>query len=426
MSIFLLDYFGIELGIIPREITWLPDILSMVAFLAVLAATVSGFHTRVPPRYKAYIGAFIFIGVVGVILNTVSAGPMITGIRNYFKYLPFFLLPFAYHFTSRDLKWQLKWLVPLIAIQVPLAVYQRLVLYPTQYDLVSGTVGISSLLTILLVCTITLLVSLYVKKELSLKAMLIACAYLSIPTMLNETKSSLVFLPLAFLLPFFLASGNEKKLGQLMAVGAAVVGVMIAFVAVYDYFIMDQWGYGILDFVTTEGRMEKYLYKGVQPGEEFDEIGRVDGYFLALSILSEDPVKLLFGLGIGNVSNSFLGGLDGEYWSQYARFGIQTTTVSYLLWEIGVLGLLLHFWVLWPIFKDARYLSTTDGRWGALGLGWMVVTIFIFIALGYKRFLFANLMGYLFWFYSGVVIVYAQRLRLLRKKQRQNRESEGV
>jgi hypothetical protein len=318
------------------------------------------------------------------------------------------------------LKWQVKWLVPLVAVQVPLAVFQRLVLYPKQYDLVSGTVGVSSLLSILLVCTIALLVSLYVKKELSLKAMLMACAYLSIPTMLNETKSSLVFLPLAFLLPFFLSSGNEKKLGQLLAIGATVAGVMAAFIFVYDYFIMDRWGYGILDFLSTEGRMEKYLYKGVQPDEDFDEIGKVDGYFLALSVLSEDPIKLLFGLGIGNVSNSFLGGLDGEYWSQYARFGIQTTTVSYLLWEIGVLGLLLHFWVLWQIFKDAKYLSTTSGRWGALGLGWMVVTIFIFIALGYKRFLFANLMGYLFWFYSGVVIVYAQRLRRLQKKQREN------
>jgi hypothetical protein len=236
--------------------------------------------------------------------------------------------------------------------------------------------------------------------------------------MLNETKSSLVFLPLAFLLPFFLSSGNEKKLGQLLAIGATVAGVMAAFIFVYDYFIMDRWGYGILDFLTMEGRMEGYLYRGVNPDDEFEAIGRVDGYFLALSVLSEDPIKLLFGLGIGNVSNSFLGGLDGEYWSQYARFGISTTTVSYLLWEIGVLGLLLHVWVLWQIFKDAKYLSTTSGRWGALGLGWMVVTIFIFIALGYKRFLFANLMGYLFWFYSGVVIVYAQRLRDLRKNQR--------
>ena len=115
--------------------------------------------------------------------------------------------------------------------------------------------------------------------------------------------------------------------------------------------------------------MEEYLYKGVQPDEEFDAIGRVDGYFLALSVLSEDPIKLLFGLGIGNVSNSFLGGLDGEYWSQYARFGIQTTTVSYLLWEIGILGLLLHIWVLWIIFKDAKYLSTTKWPVGGPGVG---------------------------------------------------------
>ena len=184
---------------------------------------------------------------------------MITGIRNYFKYLPFFLLPFAYHFTAQShLKWQLKWLVPLIAVQVPLAVFQRLVLYPKQYDLVSGTVGISSLLTILMVCTIALLVSLYVKKELSLKAMLMACAYLSIPTMLNETKSSLVFLPLAFLLPFFLSSGNEKKLGQLLAIGATVVGVMAAFIVVYDYFIMDQlglWHSGFSDHGGANGRV---------------------------------------------------------------------------------------------------------------------------------------------------------------------------
>ena len=323
------------------------------------------------------------------------------------------------------MKWQLKWLFPLIALQVPVAAFQRLVLYRTDLgDRISGTVNISSLLTILMVCSIALIVSMYIKKELSLKAMLVSCAYLSFPTMLNETKSSLLFLPLAFLLPFFLSSGKEKKFSQLLVIGAAVVLLMAAFVATYDYFMKPRWGYGLSEFFTMEGRVGKYLYRGAEVDEDFDKIGKIDGYFLALSVLKEDPIKLMFGLGIGNVSNSFLGGMDGEYWQQYGKFGIGTTTVSYLLWEVGVLGLLLHFWVLWLIFRDARYLSTTSGRWGALGLGWMVVTIFIFIALGYKRFLFENLMGYLFWFYSGVVIVYSQRLRFLRKNQRETHKRE--
>lgn len=419
ISIFTLDFFGIRLEVISREITWLPDILSIAATLVILAASVSGFDNRLPRRYQLYLVTFILIILVGVIVNTVSAGPLISGIRYYLKYIPFFLLPFAYHFTSKDLNWQRGWLILLIAVQVPVAAFQRLVLYPTDLgDRITGTVMISSLLTVLLVCAISIIVSLYVKKQLSLKVMLFICIFLSFPTTLNETKSSVIFLPLAFMLPFFLSSGSDKKIGQLLAIGLVATVVMAAFVTIYDYFIVPRWGYGISDFLALDGRTAEYLYKGVEADEDIDSIGKIDGYFLALSVLAKDPLHLLFGLGMGNVSNSFIEGLDGEYWSQYAKYGVGTTTISNLLWELGVIGLMLHFWVLWLIFKDAKYLSTTSGRWGALGLGWMIVTIIVFISFGYKRFFYENLMGYIFWFYSGIVIVYAQRLRLLLRKER--------
>ncbi len=419
LSVFFLDYISINLGLISRQWTWIPELLSVLALLGVLAAMASGFSTRLPLRYKIFVIGFVLISFVGVVLNTVPAGPLITGIRNYFKFLPFYLLPFAYLFTIKELGRQFKWLIFLVILQVPLALFQRLVLYRTVQsgDPISGTVGISSMLSILMVCSIAMVVSLYVKKHISLKVMLFSCAYLSIPTMINETKSTLLFLPLAILMPFFLSKGVDKKFSQLLVVGSAVVVIMVAFVASYDYFMKPRWGYGLLEFLTMDGRVEHYLHKGTEADDSADEVGRFDSYFLALSVLSEDPIKLLFGLGIGNVSNSFLPGMNGEYWEKYAHLGIQITTISYFLWEIGLLGLLLHFWVLFQIYLDAKYLSTDNGILGALGLCWMVVTIIVFITMGYKRFLYTNVMGYLFWFYSGLVIAYAQQLRSARRQK---------
>src|SRR5690606_3047772 len=131
-------------------------------------------------------------------------GAVVAGLRNYFQVLPFLLLPAVHPFTRKDLKLQVVCLLGLLVIQSPLAVYQRFVQFAHRMhpgDPVAGMTTSSGVLSLLMICAIVVLLALYLRKTLSFPVMVAAVAAFFLPTTLNETKSTLILLPLAVLLP---------------------------------------------------------------------------------------------------------------------------------------------------------------------------------------------------------------------------------
>lgn len=185
-----------------------------------------------------------------------------------------------------------------------------------------------------------------------------------------------------------------------------IIGVLsvIAFISVYDYFMRPRWGYGLLDFLTMEGRTENYLYKGAEASGDPGSVGKVDTYVLAFQVLSENILNLLFGFGMGNVSESFIPSLSGEYAQKYKAFNVNGTFLSFILWELGLFGALLYYIFFFMVFKDSRRLSLHDGFIGILANGWSVVMVIIVISTVYKQFVLTNEIGYLFWYFSGYII----------------------
>jgi hypothetical protein len=312
----------------------------------------------------------------------VQPGAVFAGLRVYFKYLPFFLLPAVYEFSDDEIKKQLKLVLGLALLQFPLVLYQRFIKYAgvSTGDYVTGTLNISSILSIFLISTISVVYSFYLKELISKKTLFALLLLLFIPTTLNETKGSFFLLPFAFLLPKAGSSENT---------------------------FMDLF---------TEGRIISYLYKGIDidytQGERSveDEVGRVDSYVLAINKLSDDYTKLFMGLGIGNVGPSFYRPFTGEYSTRYARYGPNITTVAYLLWEIGIIGLLLVLVTCYLFFKDAQYLSRENNVVGAIALGWTGVVAISVLSMGYKSLLPFNVIGYLFFYFSGYIV--STKLRL--------------
>lgn len=408
LSIFLLDFLSGSLGTLGRYVTWLPELLSMLAIFLVSGRFMLQGIKNVPPKVFVFLFLFLLHIVIGIIINFVPPGPIIAGFRAYLKFIPFFLLPFVYPFSSQQISNQLKLVLFLFIIQAPIALYQRLVITKRAGvitgDFVTGTVSTSGILTVALTCAIAVLMAFYVAKKINFKQFGIFFVLLFIPMTLNETKSTIVLLPIALILPMYFSS-NGLKIKQMIPIMMIVMLAGVAFVFIYDHFMRPKWGYGIVDFLFMEGRTEGYLYRGAaEDGVHDKNLGRVDTYIIAIQTLYHNILNLLFGLGIGNVSESFLPSLSGEYAEKYSHFGVKMTTFTLIIWELGIVGIILYYALFFMIFRCARNLSAQDGFLSTFASGWSVVTILIMICLLYKSVFNENVISYLFWYFSGYII----------------------
>jgi hypothetical protein len=323
----------------------------------------------------------------------------------YLKFIPFFILPFIYHFSEDKLDKQLKLLLFLFIIQAPISIYQRLVLSTGSLsltgDLVKGTFDGSGQLTMVLTCGIAILMTFFLEKKIRIKPFIVIFILFFIPMTLNETKSTIIFFPIAFILPIYFSS-SEIKFKQLIPLITMVITAGVVFVFIYDYFISARWGYGIIDFLSMDGRAESYLYKG----EESEQVGRVDSWVLAFKTLYEDILNLFFGLGIGNVSESFIPGLSGEYADEYSIYNVKMTSLTLILWELGLFGVTLYYALVYMVFKYSRNLrkKINSNLLGTISNGWSVVCVIIMISILYNNVILENGIGYLFWYFSGYII----------------------
>lgn len=420
VSVFGAGYLVRRLDVIHPYFVLLPELTTAVCLLVVIGRVLAGKEIALDWRYVVFFALFFFVLLFGFLVQGMSSGAVISGLRGYVKFIPFFLLPVVYPFTPRQLKAQLAVLLTILFLQIPLAVYQRFVEFADRMhtgDPVRGMATSSSSLSMLMVCVIALLVSAYYRRRIRLPFLMAATAVFFLPTTLNETKGTLVMLPVALLLPALLMPSGTKTMRRVIPVAIVGVAAGLAFVSVYNYFIQYREFGKPLETFFTEGHVRHYLYTGADPADD-RAIGRFDSISLAFDTISRDPLTLAFGLGAGNVSPSSLPGFEGEYAHYFERYGVALTQITNFLWEIGFVGLAVYLLMYALVFQDSLLLARRDGPVGLLGQVWATVTVMMGMALFYKSVFSMNEIGYLFWFYSGIVAGKACAVRRLSARRR--------
>jgi len=149
------------------------------------------------------------------------------------------------------------------------------------------------------------------------------------------------------------------------------------------------------------------------------DTGRIDAIVVPLKRLSNDPVQLAFGLGLGNASHSSLGPqFIGAYFPLYAGFLV--SSFSYFLLEIGIFGTALVFVLYWLIFRDSLAVARSDDSLtGSIALGWSGVALLVAVATPYKAMHVYESLSYLFWYFSGLVAARRMRLAFAARAQQQ-------
>ena len=104
VSLFVAEYFARQLAVVPGYLALLPELFSAAAFLVVLARLLGGKRCAMDFRYGAFLALYLFIIVFGFVLQSMTPGAVVVGLRNYLKYLPFFLLPMLLPISVRQLK----------------------------------------------------------------------------------------------------------------------------------------------------------------------------------------------------------------------------------------------------------------------------------------------------------------------------------
>jgi hypothetical protein len=220
-------------------------------------------------------------------------------------------------------------------------------------DFTSGTLMISSIMSIFLIGAICVAAAMFVRGRLKLWQFVLLFLLLLVPTTINETKGTLFLLPVSLLVAFLVASRPGRRLRVILLTSALVSAFGAAFFPIYEYFNADrQYSVPLGELLTDREKLEKYLYHSEDIGA-VRPAGRVDSVVVPFKRMVLDPPLLAFGFGIGNASDSALGrrfiGAQFEIYGPYLR-----SSAGRLLVELGSFGVTLVFVLMWLVYTDCR------------------------------------------------------------------------
>jgi hypothetical protein len=405
----------------PGILKLIPEMLSVLVTIGVMLHGVRRGFGLIPARYWTIFGVMTIIIVCGILTNGEGAGPIFAGARYYLRAIPLFILPAVYPFTDKQLKQQMQVLLGVGILQVPLACYQRWVIYSAERfsgDDVYGTMMESGVLSLVLIGIALVVTGQFLRKRISKVQFIILFFLLLLPTTINETKVTVIVLPIGLLTTIVAASPAGRRLPILMGGMSLLVVFAAIMVPVYDFMNANsrfKQGRNIEDFFTDQKMLSAYMAtqkKGAALGMKRD-VRRGDAIKVPLQYLSRDPVQLAFGLGMGNASHSNLGqNFTGDYNGLFDRFLI-TAFTTFLL-EIGLFGTTLILALYWFIFQDTIAVAKADpdGLTGSLAAGWIGVAAIIPFATFYAPIQTYASISYLFWYFSGVIVARRSKLKL--------------
>jgi hypothetical protein len=429
-----IQYLMTEFPSLPENVAYTTDLLIvMVSVFVVMKLIVSRNWTLIPLRYLAVFAAFVYVVISGLLLNDVTPDTAFAGIRTVLKYVPLFLIPFAFFFSESDVKAQFIVLTAIVIAQVPVTFWQKFVAFSHLYtgDVISGTFTNSSSVSIICAGAIIVLAGLYLDKRISIvPSMILACLFL-IPASLSETKITPIFLALGVGAVLYSRRNKipKQRILLLTMLGSLLIG---SFVLIYDQ-LYGRDGSGYFEVMTDKERIvDNYNFKGIkakplkidrgksnsiivssqslQSDEDLVriEVGRMDSLVLPFSALFPHEYEhLLFGLGIGNVNSTF--GSGAKYKHIAYELGGSDTSMSMLIWETGVIGAFLCMLFLVFVALDAYRLSSTPGFDGTLGASCVGVLAIAILCQIYTNLYNLHDTSVLLFYFSGLVVARASR-----------------
>lgn len=321
-------------------------------------------HARTAPPFVMIAVLFLVLGLLSLMY---SGGPLPEGIRAGKRYFQFFGILFILAVAPFPPRLVRRWwlfLPALAAIQLPFALYQRVLLVPARegipglipIDIVVGTMegslrggGNSSVLVLLLILAMSFILALHREKSLSTRRLVLLAMLFVAPMALGEVNLVLVLMPLMLTAVY---ADLVRRRAIRFLVGVALVLPLIAALGMAYLMIDAQPGQTLAS--TVESLIE---YNFGDKGYFGTGLNRstVYTYWVSQHGLS-DPVALLFGHGLGSSFGGLLEPDPGHMDRAHSRMFIGLTSASSVLWDLGVVGFLLLLAMYLSAFRHASRL----------------------------------------------------------------------
>ncbi|QAU34444.1 hypothetical protein [Janthinobacterium sp. 17J80-10] len=395
----------------------LPWALSLVSFILwPLALFHLLQHKRVPLFVWLSLG-FVLLCVATSVFDWHSLDEFVAGFKRYFQGYGLLFALAVLAFSSDDMRrWQ-KLLLAIALLQLPFALYEVIFLVPLRggleagsaaLDVVAGTFGANlrggspnAEMAAFLLIVVAFLSMRWRAGLLRTGPYLFYALICLIPLGLGETKIVVLLLPL--LVCVVLRRDFLKAPMRYLPVILGFFAITLLLGYIYVTVMMKS---------TFAGVLANTLHYN------FEQAGYGDAYLNRTTVLSfwwerhgwDDPLTLLFGHGLGSSYWSPSNLLAGHIGTQFARYSIDLTAVSSMLWDVGLIGVSLYVMVFFAAWHTANQLelksldSATRADALAIQAALTIILVFLFYnnsavnILPYQV-LIATLLGYLGYLY---------------------------
>ncbi len=346
------------------KLPWGVVILSFLLMLPVVFSLLKGIQV---PAFVWLLAIFLCLAVVSTLVQSPAFGEFVAGSKRYFQAYGLLFALALIPFAARDVRQWRTALAGIALLQLPFALYERFVLVPLRgglesgkaeaTDIVAGTFGANleggspnSLMVAFLLIAMAFAYMRWREGVLpGWKALLFAIPCF-IPLFLGETKIVLVLIPLILLVLHRREAFSRPGMFLLVGLIGAALMTLLAFV-----YVELMWKRPLLDVLA-----ETIAYNFQQKGHGHAFLNRTTVLLFWWQKQSlADPAGFLFGHGIGSAYTGVLSFSIGHLAAKYLGYGIDLTTLSLLLWEVGVIGLVLHLAIFVMAWVAAGRLALT-------------------------------------------------------------------
>jgi hypothetical protein len=336
--------------------TWIPILVAIVLYMSLFMRVVGMPRNAIPPTPPLVLLALAFgvVAVVSTVWSGASASEWGYGFRFYFA-IGALVLALSLAELSPDLLRRL-WSALLIIsyVQLPVVIYQYIFVERKRaatnaeglaFDAVVGTMGgsqeaggQSAALGFFVVSCLILVMALWKRGLIGNGKMLRFSALVLCVIFIAEVKFYALLMPLAVALVFRTELLSRIKI---LFVGLSVVVLIaVGMPPIYSKIhYQNTWEHhpeGIVDFyVFMFSRLDSKI---ISPQGEMGRITQL-AFWWKQTPFAEKPKEFLIGHGMGSTSFSRFG--LGSVTKKYFPMLFATTSAAVLLWEVGIVGLLL-------------------------------------------------------------------------------------
>lgn len=307
-------------------------------------------------RFSRPLPLFVVIAIavlaLGLVSLVYSSGPLSEGVRagkRYFQFMGILFILAVVPFSPGLVRRWWGFLVVLALLQLPFALYQRVVLVPMRegmpgvvpVDIVVGTMegsltgaGSSSVMVLFLLFMFAYLIAAYRDGVISGRSFITLASIVLVPFGLGEVNLIVVLLPLVLAVLFL---DLIRRRPFLVTLGTAVALPLLGILG-WLYLSMQAFPGQPLDVKLAE----IVAYNFGEAGYYGRGLNRtsVYAYWIAHQSLS-DPISLTFGHGLGSSFGSITELNPGHMDRAHSGMFIGLTAASSVLWDLGVVGFLL-------------------------------------------------------------------------------------